>query len=93
LKHNLNGTETGLPDDDQANGNFIADLVAPALLSHAPAEQLSEEAKPKQALFSHDGINRLGAAREAETCRIGAALTGICYTSFPGGEGNAKTSP
>jgi hypothetical protein len=49
--------ETGLPDDDQANRNYSGISSRRRSLAHAPAEQLSEEAKPKQALFSHDGID------------------------------------
>jgi hypothetical protein len=47
--------ETGLADDDQANeiySGISQDSLRFNNLEHGPAELLSEEAKPKQAVFS-----------------------------------------
>jgi len=61
LKHDLNGTGNRLAGRWSGEQKFYSGISSRRLsLAHAPAEQLSEEAKPKQALFSHDGIDPPG---------------------------------
>jgi hypothetical protein len=50
--------ETGFADDEHAKKKaYSRSSPNSPSFAHALAEQLSEEAKPKQALFSHDGID------------------------------------